>query len=71
MRFYVTMESLHGVKQKSVLGTCTNHDCAGTGYLVDKDFTQIIDNKRQRLQHVQAPTQANSSIISGVTIRQP
>ena len=71
MRFYVTMESLHGVKQKSVLGICTNHDCAGTGYLVDKDFTQIIDNKSSGYNTFRLPTQANSSIISGVTIRQP
>ena len=71
MRFYVTMELLHGVKQKAVLGTCTNHDCAGTGYLVDKDFTQVIDNKSSGFNTFRIPTLANSSIVGGVTIRQP
>ncbi|PYR14663.1 MAG: hypothetical protein DMF94_33980 [Acidobacteria bacterium] len=71
MRFYVTMELLHGVKQKAVLGTCTNHDCAGTGYLVDKDFMQVIDSKSSGFNTFRIPTLANSSIVGGVTIRQP
>jgi len=71
MRFYVTMELLHGMKQKPVLGTCTNHDCAGTGYLVDKDFMQVIDSKSSGFNTFRIPTLANSSIVGGVTIRQP
>src|SRR5206468_3484401 len=51
--------------------TCTNHDCAGTGYLVDKDFMQVIDSKSSGFNTFRIPTLANSSIVGGVTIRQP
>lgn len=71
MRFYVTMEYLHGVKQKSTLGTCTNHDCAGAGYILDKDFVQVIDKSTSGFNTFRIPTKSSSTVVSGVKLRNP
>lgn len=71
MRFYLTMEYMHGLKQKPTLGTCTNHDCAGTGYVLDKDFVQVIDRSTTGFNTFRIPTVSNSTITSGAKLRDP
>jgi hypothetical protein len=71
MRFYVTMEYGHGGKLNPALGTCANHDCAGTGYLNDKDFTQVIDSKTTGYNTFRIPTVSSSTLSSGFKLRNP
>jgi hypothetical protein len=74
MRFYVTMEYGHGGKLNPALGTCANHDCAGTGYLNDKDFTQVIDSKSALnggYNTFRIPTVSSSTLSSGFKLRNP
>ena len=71
MRFYLTMEYMHGLKQKPTLGTCTNHDCAGTGYVLDKDFVQVIDRSTSGFNTFRIPTVSNATITGGAKLRDP
>jgi len=71
MRFYTTMEYGHGGKLNPTLGTCANHDCTGTGYLNDKDFTQVIDAAQGGYNTFRIPTKSNSTLTSGFKLRNP
>jgi hypothetical protein len=71
MRFYVTMEYGHGGKLNAVLGTCANHDCAGSGYLNDKDFTQVIDKSTSGYNTFRIPTLSNPGQSSAFKLRNP
>ena len=71
IRFYATMEFGHGGKLNAVLGTCANHDCAGSGYLNDKDFTQVIDSKTTGYNTFRIPTLSNPAQSSAFKLRNP
>jgi len=71
IRFYTTMEFGHGGKLNAVLGTCANHDCAGSGYLNDKDFTQVIDSKTTGYNTFRIPTLSNPAQSSAFKLRNP
>ena len=71
MRFYITMEYGHGGKLNPALGTCANHDCAGTGYTNDKDFTQVIDSKTSGYNTFRIPTIPSSTLTSNFKLRNP
>ena len=71
IRFYATMEWIHGGKVRATLGTCGSHDCAGTGYLVDKDLVQVIDSKTSGFNTFRIPSLANSTIRAEFKHRNP
>ena len=71
MRFYTTMEYGHGGKLKPTLGTCGAHDCAGTGYIMDKDFVQVIDKSTSGFNTFRIPTISNSTLTGNFKLRTP